>query len=66
MSEFTRRTVTLEKIDEDIVQAADTNRAGFSATLRRIVREWEARRDRYQYDPDGPQAYGRDRVQEVG
>jgi len=39
--------VSLYPSDWDIVDAADTNRAGRSATLRKIIREWNEWRVRF-------------------
>jgi hypothetical protein len=36
------RSVSLDTQDWKTIQDADTNQAGVSATLRRIVREWHA------------------------
>ena len=38
-------SVSLYPRDIEIVKAADTGQAGFSASLRRIIREWEQRRN---------------------
>jgi len=37
-----KRTVSLEPGDWKIIEAADKNNGGVSATLRGIVREWAA------------------------
>ena len=42
--------VSLYPSDWSIIDAADINRAGRSATLRRIIREWNEWRSRFSYD----------------
>jgi hypothetical protein len=47
-----RRTVTLYPQDWATIERADTNSAGISATLRRIIREWDRRQRTQATRPD--------------
>jgi len=42
--------ITLYPEDKEIVDAADTGDAGRSATIRKIIREWNAMRQRMLVD----------------